>query len=57
MRGREVTPFLLDRMRQLSEGRSVFSNLALLRHNALVAGSLATLLARAAEEPAPLSPP
>jgi pseudouridine-5'-phosphate glycosidase len=51
IRGREVTPFLLDRMRQLSEGRSVFSNLALLRHNALVAGSLATLLARA-EEPA-----
>jgi pseudouridylate synthase len=46
VRGREVTPFLLDRMRQLSEGRSVFSNLALLRHNALVAGSLATLLAR-----------
>ena len=52
VRGREVTPFLLDRMRQLSEGRSVFSNLALLRHNALVAGALATLLARAAEEPA-----
>jgi len=51
VRGREVTPFLLDRMRQLSEGRSVFSNLALLRHNALVAGSLATLLARA-DEPA-----
>jgi len=51
IRGREVTPFLLDRMRQLSEGRSVFSNLALLRHNALVAGSLATLLARA-DEPA-----
>jgi pseudouridylate synthase len=50
VRGREVTPFLLDRMRQLSEGRSVFSNLALLRHNALVAGSLATLLARAADE-------
>ena len=51
VRGREVTPFLLDRMRQLSEGRSAFSNLALLRHNALVAGSLATLLARA-DEPA-----
>src|SRR5438132_1249322 len=52
IRGREVTPFLLDRMRQLSEGRSVFSNLALLRHNALVAGSLATPPARA-DEPAP----
>lgn len=54
VRGREVTPFLLDRMRALSEGRSVFSNLALLRHNALVAGSLATLLARTAGEPSPL---
>ena len=53
VRGREVTPFLLDRMRQLSEGRSVFSNLALLRHNALVAGSLATLLARGDEPAAP----
>jgi pseudouridylate synthase len=47
LRGRDVTPFLLDRVRQLSEGRSVFSNLALLRHNALVAGSLSSVLARA----------
>jgi len=53
VRGRDVTPFLLDRMRQLSEGRSVFSNLALLRSNALVAGALATLLARARSESAP----
>ena len=53
VRGREVTPFLLDRMRQLSEGRSVFSNLALLRSNALVAGALATLLARGRSESAP----
>ena len=53
VRGREVTPFLLDRMRQLSEGRSVFSNLALLRSNALVAGALAALLARGRSESAP----
>lgn len=53
VRGREVTPFLLDRMRQLSEGRSVFSNLALLRNNALVAGALAALLARGRSESAP----
>lgn len=46
VRGRELTPFLLERMRQLTEGRSVFSNLALLRHNAQVAASLAVLLAR-----------
>jgi pseudouridine-5'-phosphate glycosidase len=47
VRGRAVTPFLLDRIRALTEGRSVFSNLALLAHNARVAGALAVALARA----------
>jgi len=47
VRGREVTPFLLERMRQLTEGRSVFSNLALLKHNAQVAAALAVVLAKA----------
>lgn len=46
VRGRAVTPFLLDRIRALTEGRSVFSNLALLTHNAKVAGALAAALAR-----------
>jgi pseudouridine-5'-phosphate glycosidase len=46
IRGRAVTPFLLERLRALTEGRSVFSNLALLRHNARVAGALAGVLAR-----------
>jgi pseudouridine-5'-phosphate glycosidase len=46
VRGREVTPFLLERLRTLTEGASVFSNLALLRHNARVAGALAGALAR-----------
>jgi pseudouridine-5'-phosphate glycosidase len=45
VRGREVTPFLLERLRELTEGRSVFSNLALLRHNARVAARLAAALA------------
>jgi len=48
VRGRAVTPFLLDRIRTLTEGRSVFSNLALLSHNARVAGALAGALARGA---------
>jgi pseudouridine-5'-phosphate glycosidase len=47
VRGRAVTPFLLDRLRERTEGRSVFSNLALLRHNARVAGLLAGALIRA----------
>jgi len=45
VRGREVTPFLLERMRQLTEGSSVFSNVALLRNNARLAAELAGALA------------
>ena len=47
-RGREVTPFLLDRMRTLTEGRSVFSNIALLEHNARIGARLAIELGRVA---------
>ncbi len=46
VRGRDVTPFLLDRLRALTEGASVFSNRALLVNNATLAGRLATALAR-----------
>jgi pseudouridine-5'-phosphate glycosidase len=46
VRGRELTPFLLERLRELTEGRSVFSNRALLRANAAVAAALAAALAR-----------
>jgi pseudouridine-5'-phosphate glycosidase len=41
LRGRDVTPFLLERLRVLTENRSVFSNRALLVHNARVAADLA----------------
>jgi pseudouridine-5'-phosphate glycosidase len=41
IRGRAVTPFLLDRMRAVTGGQSVRANLALLRHNAQVAAALA----------------
>jgi pseudouridylate synthase len=43
-RGRGVTPFLLERIRALSEGESVRANLALLRNNARVAAQLARAL-------------
>ncbi len=46
MRGRDITPFLLERLRELTEGKSLFSNLALLRNNARVAAALAGALAR-----------
>jgi pseudouridine-5'-phosphate glycosidase len=41
IRGRALTPFLLDRMRVLTGGESVRANLALLHHNAEVAAALA----------------
>jgi pseudouridylate synthase len=41
IRGRAVTPFLLDRMHAVTGGESVRANLALLRNNARVAAALA----------------
>ncbi|MCL4845753.1 MAG: pseudouridine-5'-phosphate glycosidase [Acidobacteria bacterium] len=40
IRGRAVTPFLLERIRVLTGGSSVRANVALLRHNASVAAAL-----------------
>jgi pseudouridine-5'-phosphate glycosidase len=45
VRGRDVTPFLLERMRVRTDGGSVFSNRALLIANARVAAALAVALA------------
>ena len=44
IRGRDVTPFLLERLRSLTEGASVFSNRGLLINNATLAGRLAAAL-------------
>lgn len=44
--GRAVTPFLLERMRELTGGESVAVNLALLRGNAALAADLAGALSR-----------
>jgi pseudouridine-5'-phosphate glycosidase len=41
LRGRAVTPFLLERMRELTGGRSLIANVALLRSNARLAAELA----------------
>jgi len=41
IRGRAVTPFLLDRMDKLTGGDSVRTNVALLSHNARVAAAIA----------------
>ena len=42
--GREVTPFLLERLRELTGGDTVRANVALLRNNARVAALLAVAL-------------
>ena len=47
VRGRAVTPFLLDRLRHRTGARSVATNVALLRSNARLAGALAVALADA----------
>lgn len=46
VRGRAVTPFLLERVRAVTGGESVRANLALLRNNARVAAKLAAALGR-----------
>ncbi|MGH9870920.1 MAG: pseudouridine-5'-phosphate glycosidase [Pyrinomonadaceae bacterium] len=43
--GRELTPFLLSRMAQLSEGATLRTNIALLENNARVAAKIAGALA------------
>lgn len=43
--GKLVTPFLLNRIKQLTEGRSLISNIALVKHNAKVGAQLAVAFA------------
>ena len=45
IRGRDVTPFLLERLRDRTGGASIVSNTALLRANARLGGELAVALA------------
>jgi pseudouridine-5'-phosphate glycosidase len=53
VRGRAVTPFLLERMRVLTGDKSVAANRALLVDNARVAGELARALSRGRGLPNP----
>ncbi|PWJ44494.1 pseudouridine-5'-phosphate glycosidase [Sediminitomix flava] len=43
--GKEITPFLLERIRQETEGRSLIANIHLLENNALVGAQLAKTMA------------
>ena len=42
--GKAVTPFLLNRIKTLTEGRSLMTNIALVKHNALVGAQLAVAM-------------
>ena len=44
IKGKAVTPFLLNRIKQLTEGRSLVTNIALVKHNALVGAKLAAAM-------------
>ncbi|MGK5060656.1 pseudouridine-5'-phosphate glycosidase [Janthinobacterium sp. LB2P49] len=41
VKGKQVTPFLLSRIKQLTDGRSLATNIALVKHNARVGTALA----------------
>jgi pseudouridine-5'-phosphate glycosidase len=44
VKGKAVTPFLLARIKELTGGRSLATNIALVKHNALVGARLAVAL-------------
>ncbi|WER49682.1 pseudouridine-5'-phosphate glycosidase [Cupriavidus sp. WKF15] len=52
--GKAVTPFLLARIKALTGGRSLATNIALVKHNAEVGARLALALARAARGAGPV---
>ncbi len=44
IKGKDVTPYLLQRIFELTDGRSLTANIALVRNNALLAGAIAKAL-------------
>lgn len=50
VKGKSLTPFLLKRLDEITEGKSVEANVALAEHNARVGGELAVALAAISEE-------
>ncbi|ORY42037.1 hypothetical protein BCR33DRAFT_330149 [Rhizoclosmatium globosum] len=46
VKGKDVTPFLLQRVKEVTEGKSLRANIALIKNNALVGGQIAVALAK-----------
>ncbi|WP_254602942.1 pseudouridine-5'-phosphate glycosidase [Sphingomonas bacterium] len=55
--GKAVTPFLLGRLLELTQGRSLATNIALVHNNAVLAAQLAAALRQDAPQPQPRSEP
>ena len=53
IRGAEVTPFLLQRIQELTGGASLAANIALVKHNAAVGAQVAAALARMRQQRRP----
>ena len=51
--GKDVTPFLLDRLLDLTRGRTLATNIALIKNNARLAAAIAVELAGRREAPGP----
>ncbi|MGV3573879.1 MAG: pseudouridine-5'-phosphate glycosidase [Devosia sp.] len=54
VKGKAMTPFLLQRIFELTEGKSLVSNIALVKNNARVAGEIAVALAQLQAGKAPV---
>lgn len=54
VKGKAMTPFLLQRIFELTDGRSLVSNIALVKNNARVAGDIAVALAHLQAGKAPV---
>ena len=48
--GKEITPYLLARIVELTDGRSLEANIALVKNNARVAAEIASALAAGSSE-------
>ena len=44
--GKDTTPFLLEKVKELTEGKSLDANIALVKHNAEVGADIAVALKR-----------
>jgi len=48
--GRDITPYILKRVAQLTEGKSLAANLALIKNNTMIASKIAVELAKMKRE-------